>query len=97
MREAATMENACAAEQIGRALEKRVSSVVPNHLIAYPAGNGVLRDGQGNSIGTWKAVSSWRVNSWMGPMTYQIEARVRGFTYMGRGGGVGLVFRGKRG
>ena len=64
-------------------------------LIAYPAKDGALTDWHGRTIGTWRAVSSWRVNSFIGSRMYQIEAVVNGATYTGRGFGEGMIYRGR--
>ena len=69
----------------------------PNYLVAYPGPNAVLQDWHGNAIGTWRSVTSWRTpRSFTADRMYQIEATVNGVTYTGRGGGVGLIFRGRR-
>jgi len=77
-------------------IKTHVARVTVDHLIAYPGRDGILLDGRGNPLGAWWAVSSWRLNSWMGSVTYRIEARVNGAVYSGWGGGVGLIFRRER-
>jgi hypothetical protein len=70
--------------------------ITPDRIVAYPAADGVLKTWHGDVIGTWRAVASWPVRSWMGSRMYQIEARALGFTYTGRGFGEGMIYRGRR-
>lgn len=70
--------------------------VTASYLIAYPQANGVLGDWHGNSIGTWRVLSSWRIRSFVSDHMYSIEARVQGVRYVGRGMGQGMILRAKR-
>ena len=70
--------------------------VTPDAIIAYPAEGGILRDWHGATLGTWRSVASWPVRSYMGTRMHQIETRVDGVTYTGRGFGTGMIYRGKR-
>ena len=71
--------------------------VTPDYLVAYPAANGVLTDWHGAAIGTWRATSTWRTpRSFVSSTMHQIEAKVNGMVYTGRGAGVGMIYRGKR-
>lgn len=71
--------------------------VTPDRIVAYPAAGGVLGDWHGNAIGTWRAVRTWRTpHSYVSSTMSQIEAKVDGVAYTGRGAGIGMVYRGKR-
>lgn len=64
-------------------------------FLGYPMKGGILGDFQSNPIGTWRSVSAWRVNSWIGTHMHQIEAVIDGVTYTGRGFGEGMALTGK--
>ena len=70
--------------------------VTPKHLIAYPGENSILKDWHGKTIGTWKSVARWPVQSWTGSHMHQIEAIVDGVIYTGRGFGENMLYRGRR-
>lgn len=71
--------------------------VTPDRIVAYPAENGLLCDWHGNVIGTYRIVATWKTpRSYVSSTMHQIEARVNGVTYTGRGAGVGMSFTGKR-
>lgn len=65
-------------------------------LIAYPKANGELGDWHGNTIGTWRVLSSWPVRSYIGSTMCSIECRVNGVRYVGRGFGEGMSLNAKR-
>ena len=90
------VEQDCTVEFEGRKFESGGAVVTPDILIAYPQENGQLGDWHGTVIGTWRVLSSWKVNSWIGPRMYSIECRVNGVRYVGRGFGVGMSLRAKR-
>ena len=90
------VEKDCTITHEGRTYESGGAFVSDAHLVAYPAADGVLTDWHGNPIGTWRTVSSWRVNSWQGERMYAMRATVDGATYHGRGFGVGMVLRARR-
>ena len=72
--------------------------VSPDYIIAYPAKDGILNDWHGKPLGTWRAISSWKLplTAWVSDRMYQIEATVNGVKYTGRGCGIGMIYRGKR-
>jgi hypothetical protein len=90
------IERDCAIEHEGRKFESGGAVVTEQWIVAYPGKNGVLGDWHGNPLGTWRVLSSWRVNSWIGSTMYSIEARVNGVRYVGRGFGEGMSLRAKR-
>ena len=90
------VEENCTIEHEGRTYESGGAFVSDTNLVAYPAAGGVLTTWHGTPIGTWRAVSSWRVDSYMGTRMYAIRATVDGATYHGRGFGEGCILRGKR-
>jgi hypothetical protein len=63
--------------------------------LGYPMANGILGDCHCKPIGTWRSVSAWRVNSWIGSHMHQIEAVIDGVTYTGRGFGEGMALTGR--
>lgn len=90
------VETDCTITHDGQVFESGGAVVTPDRLIAYPGANGTLTDWHGNAIGTWKSTASWRVDSFIGTHMHQIEARVDGVDYTGRGFGKGMLYRGKR-
>lgn len=92
----AYVETDCTIEHEGRTFESGGAIVTPDAIIAYPARDGVLTDWHSRPIGTWKQIASWPVDSYIGSTMYQIEARVNGVVYTGRGFGVSCIYRGKR-
>jgi hypothetical protein len=66
-------------------------------VAAYTSKDGALTLWSGRQIGTWRAVASWRTpRGILSDRMYQIEAVVDGILYTGRGGGEGMLWRGKR-
>ena len=90
------VEADCVLEHEGRSFESGGAVVTDGFVVAYPAAGGVLQDWHGNAIGSWRLVASWPVWSYMGSTMHQIEARVGGVVYTGRGFGVGCIYRGRR-
>jgi hypothetical protein len=91
------VERDCTVTFEGRTFESGGAFVSDAHIVAYPADGGVLQDWHGNAIGTWRATSSWRTpRSFVSSRMYAIRAHVDGRTYVGRGAGVGMIFRGRR-
>ena len=89
------VESDCTFTFDGRSFESGGAIVTPNAIVAYPGANGQLKDWHGNVIGTWRAVSKWRIDSHYSSHMYQIEAIVNGIAYTGRGMGEGIIYRGK--
>ena len=90
------IEQDCTFEHEGRKFESGGAVVTPDWLVAYPGDAGVLSDWHGKPLGTWRVLSSWRVNSWIGSTMYSIECFVDGVRYVGRGFGKGVSLRAKR-
>ena len=90
------VEADCVFVHEGRSFEAGGAVVTPDLVLAYPGAGGVLADWHGEKLGTWRAVASWPVRSYMGSRMYQIEARVNGTTYTGRGFGEGMIYKGRR-
>ena len=90
------IERDCIVEYEGKRFESRGAYVSDQHIVAYPGPDGRLNDWHGLELGTWRATSSWPVNSHYGHRMYQIEATVNGVTYTGRGFGQGMIYRGRR-
>lgn len=88
-------ETDCTFRHEGREFASGGAVVTASHIVAYPAANGELQDWHGKPLGTWRSVASWPVRSFIGDRMYQIEARVDGQTYTGRGFGEGMLYRGK--
>jgi hypothetical protein len=93
---ASYVERDCTIEHEGRKFESGGAIVSDLFIVAYPGDAGQLQDWHGKVIGTWKALSSWKVSSWIGERMYSIEARVNGVRYVGRGFGKGMSLRAKR-
>ena len=90
------VEKNCCIEHEGKHFCAGGAVVTADRIVAYPAANGVLQDWHGKAIGTWRAVSSWSTpRSYMSSRMYQIEARVDGVTYTGRGCGIGMMYSGR--
>ena len=79
----------------GREYASRGATVTPTYAVAYPGKDGILKNWGGKAIGTWKAVASWPIRSYMGSRMYQIRAWIDGRCYTGRGFGEGMLWRGK--
>ncbi len=90
------VEEDCTFHHEGRTFEAGGAVVTDGWLIAYAGSNGVLNDWHGNPLGTWRTLSSWRVQSYIGSHMHSIEARVNGVRYVGRGFGEGMSLRAKR-
>lgn len=90
------IEQDCTFEHEGRKFTAGGAVVFDTALIAYPGANGILNDWHGKPLGAWRALSSWRVNSYIGSRMYSIECRVNGIRYVGRGFGEGMSLRAKR-
>ncbi len=90
------VEAGCTVEHEGRTFEAGGAVVTPERIFAYCGPDRVLTDWHGSPLGTWRTVASWPVFSYMGSRMCQIEARVDGVTYTGRGFGEGLCYRGRR-
>ncbi len=90
------VEPDCVFDLEGRRLESGGAFVSPEYIVAYPGANGALLAWHGERLGSWRAVSSWRVESYMGSRMFQVEARVNGVAYTGRGFGEGCIYRDRR-
>lgn len=90
------VETDCTITHEGRTFEAGGAFVSETHLTAYPAANGVLQTWHGTPIGTWRAVSSWSIDSYMGSRMYAIRATVNGANYYGRGFGEGCILNARR-
>lgn len=91
------VEQDCTVEHEGRKFTNGGAVVTPDFIIAYPGKDGVLKDWHGNVLGTWRAVATWNTpRSYVSSTMSQIEARVGGLIYTGRGAGEGMVFKGRR-
>lgn len=90
------IETDCTITLEGRTFESGGAVVTPEQIVAYPKENGVLGDWHGNQIGTWRTVATWRTpRSCYSSTMNQIEATVNGVRYIGRGAGVGMIYKGK--
>jgi len=90
------IEKDCTFTFQGKTFEHGGAVVSPEYIIAYPGKDGILTDWHGKPIGTWHAVASWPVYSFIGSHMYQIEAVVDNIIYTGRGFGEGMIYKGKR-
>jgi hypothetical protein len=91
----ATVELATVVHE-GREFTNLGAVVADDYVVAYLGKDGKLTDWQGNVIGTYRTVSSWRTpNSWVSSTMSAVHAVVNGRTYKGRSAGVGMLFRGK--
>lgn len=81
----------------GKEFAARGASIVGDRAVAYCSKGGVLTEWAGKPIGTWHAVTSWRLplTAWISDRMYQIEAVIDGRVYTGRGCGEGMVWRGR--
>ncbi len=85
----------------GRTFDALGSVVSPTYAAGYPdfapnATRGRLRSWDGADLGACRIVSAWRTpRSWTSSHMYQIEATIDGITYTGRGGGHGMLWRGR--
>ena len=84
-------------EHKGRRYEAGGAVITPDWAVGYLGKKGVLTDWHGNSIGTYKIVSSWPTpQSFVSSRMYQVEAVVDDVVYTGRSAGEGMIFKGKR-
>jgi hypothetical protein len=91
------VEHGCTVQHEGRSFTAGGAVVTDDRIIAYPGKDGILQDWHGNAIGTWRVLSTWRTpRSFLSSTMSGIEARVNGVRYVGRGAGVGMIFRGRR-
>lgn len=91
-----TVEQDCTIEHDGRKFTAGGAVISPQYIIAYPKEYGVLGNWHGETIGSWRAVSTWKTpHSYMSSTMSQIEAVVNGITYTGRGAGIGMIYKGK--
>ena len=90
------IEQNCCIEHKGYKFCAGGAVVTSKYIIAYPGDHGVLNDWHGNAIGHWRTVGRWPVYSYSGSHMHQIEARVDGVIYTGRGFGRGMIYKGKR-
>jgi len=79
----------------GRSFESSGVMVTPETIVAYLGNDNRLTDWHGRTLGTYREVAKWRINSWLSTHMYQVEATVDGVTYTGRSHGKGMLFRGK--
>lgn len=95
------IEKDCIFNFQGKAFTAGGAIVTQDYLIAYPDKNGVLKDWHGNTIGTWRTISTrpaifFGHRSWQGSTYYYMRATVNGQQYTIRGFGEGMIARGKR-
>lgn len=90
------VETDCTFPHNGQEFTSGGAVITPDYIVAYPSDNNILTDWHGIVIGTWKTVASWSVESYIGSRMHQIEARVNGIVYTGRGFGKGMSYKGKR-
>jgi len=90
------VERDCTFEHAGHTFESGGAVVTEDYIVAYPKANGELGDWHGQTMGTWRVMSSWPIRSWIGSRMYSIECFVNGVRYVGRGFGVGMSLRAKR-
>jgi len=97
MTNAPYIERDCTFKHEGQSFEAGGAYIDDSVIVAYPGPDGKLQNWHGATIGTWRATSSWRVNSWIGSKMYQIRATLPdGRTYTGRGFGESMIYRGRR-
>lgn len=91
------VETNCTFEHENRKFEAGGAVVTPDGIVAYPGKDSVLNDWHGRQIGTYRVLSTWKTpRSFYSSTMSSIEAFVDGVRYVGRGAGVGIIFRGKR-
>ena len=90
------VEKNCCIVHEGRKLCAGGAVVTEGYIVAYPQKRGTLTDWRGRKIGTWREIASWPISSPYSPVMYQIEAKVDGVLYTGRGLGISMIYRGKR-
>lgn len=93
-------EQDCTIEHNGNKFSSGGAVVTPEFIIAYPGAYGVLKDWHGNTIGTYKTISSrpavfFGRRSWLSDTYYFMRAVVNGVEYSLRGFGEGMAARGK--
>lgn len=66
-------------------------------FLGYLGNNGVLTDGHGVPLGTYRIVATWRLprTAWVSTRMCQVEAVINGVTYTGRSPGIGMHYKGK--
>lgn len=81
----------------GRSFSAWGAVVTPDAAAAYLGADGVLTNWQGEPIGTYRVVSTWRTpRSFVSSRMRQVEATIGGVRYTGRSAGVGMLWKGKR-
>lgn len=91
------VETACTVDLQGRTFESGGAYVDRDRIVAYLGPNGILQDWHGRPIGRWRALSTWKTpRSFISRTMSSVLATVGGTTYVGRGAGEGMLFRGRR-
>lgn len=105
MPEPVFVEPDIAVEVEGRSFSAGGAMVTAELAMGYPSfpngeyngAMGEMKDGRGNVIGSCKITSRWKTpQSHISTHQFQIEAAINGVRYTGRGGGSGMLWRGKR-
>ena len=90
------VEENCCIEHEGKHFCAGGAVVTPEAIIAYPRNDGMLCDWHGKVIGEYQITARWPIRSYWHTEMCQIEAKVDGVFYTGRGMGSGMLYRGKR-
>jgi hypothetical protein len=90
------VEQDCTVEHDGRKYESGGVVVTDQFIVAYLGKGDRLTDWHGNEIGTWTALSSWPIRSYITDRMYSVACVVNGVRYVGRSCGEGMSIRAKR-
>jgi hypothetical protein len=92
----AFVEQSCVINHNGRKFESGGAVVTTERIVAYLGKSGVLTDWHGNSLGSYRVVSTWKTpRSFMSSTMSAVHAYVGERVYKGRSAGEGMVFFGK--
>ena len=90
------IEQDCIITHEGQSFEAGGAVVTPDFIIGYLYDDGKVKSWHGETLGTYRITSTWRIYSaWSSSMS-QVYARINGIEYTGRSMGVGFSFKGKR-
>ena len=89
------VEQDCTFKHEGKEFTSGGAAYTKGFCLAYLGKDGQLTDWHGNTIGTYRIVSSWPIRSWQSDRMFAVHAKIDGITYKGRSLGEGMIFRGR--
>ena len=91
------VEEDCTLTHEGKSFTNGGAFLTEEYAVGYLDENNVLTNWHGEKIGTYRITSTWKTpRSYLSDVMCQVYATIRGMTFTGRSGGIGLLFKGKR-